>query len=1225
MVKLGLNMIVKNEAHIIHEVMTCTLGLIDTYVIVDTGSTDNTIQVINDFYKKHNIIGHVFQRPWKNFGHNRSEALKLCDGKMDYCMVIDADDLFNFPSNGRKILHDILESQKPNNVTVKIHEGGVIYSRAQIFKMNDGWKYIGVLHEYAGNNNPNNKTVMLPDEFFMTSRRLGGRNLTGDKQKKDIALLEQGIKDEPDNERYMYYLAQSYLDAGRIDDAIKWYKKRFNIGRWLEESFHAGYKVGDCYRRKGDIIKFEEWMQKAYKRHPKRAEPVYCLANHFRQVGEFYKAYHYIQIGRKISYPKDDVLFVENFAHNGGFDYEASIVEFYTHSDKTVGLTSSIQYLLKLGDFVENVVSNMKFYVTPISSFGEPLNIPSVFGEDFRPSAVSLLEYPYANVRFVNYLRPIDGKYRTKDGSDIQTNNAYINLETGECVSKMDDTSVDMPKLPTNVKGLEDVRLFSDKFIAVSYHEYSTIGDVQIVTGNYDGPSGKYSNCKVIKSPTNSSCEKNWLPIPNTDLFIYKWSPLQIGKIIENDMVIVLKHSVPPLFNLFRGSTPPISMNNKLWSLVHFVEHSTPRVYHHCFVELDPINYIPLRVTLPFCFKSLSVEYCLSCRVVGNSKIECYVSFMDGDPHKVVISVDSLRWINLPTPINVVDTSIIRHPSTVGVYWAGLMSACYPNNAIEKFVSETIKSNGYKASAIFSQTDGFVGDEEMKIIQSTASKPITILSSEQTYKNLLDLPDKYTEPIVCTIATRGFDSRNILHLPLDDETFAHGIQSVMSKYKNVPWNEKKSCVFWRGNKGGYENPSKRMEIVAMLNDHPNTDVKMALLAGEDTFIPEEHKAPRCTIDDHLKYKYLLIIDGVCIASNHQWVFSSGSVPIMITHPKNNYWYKDLLNPMVNYVPINYDLSDLKEKIDWLVSHDEEASTIAQNALKFSKIVFEPLFQRYYIEKKLKEIVQPPDAKIAFITAIYGNYEASCKKYVKQTVPTDFICFTDNKYITSNGWIIDTTPYHNENPSSIDDASMVNSLKNNKHTFNIAKYYKQAFQNVPRLKKYDAVVWLDGTIEITNKNTSEWILSHIDEHKIIGWEHEWRGGVLKQEVDASNFPRYTSTRWNNQDQPFQNIFSQYNHYLEDGYDENFFKSINPSKPNFGVWITCFVAFLNKDASVKTFLDTWYEQTLRYTTQDQIGFPYVCQKLKMIPYTLPDDTIHGTPHTLTNFYIKHDHGK
>tara|TARA_Y100000768_G_scaffold387917_1_gene380967 strand:+ start:421 stop:1224 length:804 start_codon:yes stop_codon:yes gene_type:complete len=266
------------------------------------------------------------------------------------------------------------------------------------------------------------------------------------------------------------------------------------------------------------------------------------------------------------------------------------------------------------------------------------------------------------------------------------------------------------------------------------------------------------------------------------------------------------------------------------------------------------------------------------------------------------------------------------------------------------------------------------------------------------------------------------------------------------------------------------------------------------------------------------------------------------------------------------------------------------------------------------------------SKICFITAIYGGYEQTCKKFVKQSIDTDFICFTDNNNIINNGWIIDTTPYHLINKSKMDDDTYTNSLCNNKHTFNIAKYYKQSFLNIPILDKYDVIVWLDGTIEIIYDKTSEYILNNIYKEKIIGWHHEFQRGNLLKEVNASHMFRYTSTNWNGQSQPYQDIDKQYKCYLEDGYDELFFKNIKSHTPHMGVWITCFVAFLQKDKDVKNFLDMWYLQTLKYTTQDQIGFPYVCQKTNIIPFTLPNNEINGDhPHSNTMFYVKQKHGK
>jgi hypothetical protein len=109
------------------------------------------------------------------------------------------------------------------------------------------------------------------------------------------------------------------------------------------------------------------------------------------------------------------------------------------------------------------------------------------------------------------------------------------------------------------------------------------------------------------------------------------------------------------------------------------------------------------------------------------------------------------------------------------------------------------------------------------------------------------------------------------------------------------------------------------------------------------------------------------------------------------------------------------------------------------------------------------------------------------------------------------------------------------------------------------------------------------------------------------------------------QPFQDVYNQYQQYLQDGFDENFFRKYQPTRPNFGIWLTCFVAFNMNHSQTIDFLNLWYLQTLKYTTQDQLGFPYCCQKLNMIPYTLPDNNVKGVRMSeRTDFYIKRPHG-
>jgi glycosyltransferase involved in cell wall biosynthesis len=321
-IRIGLCMIVKNESHIIHESLTATLPLIDTYCIVDTGSTDDTIQKIKSFYEENGIIGEIHERPWKNFGHNRSEALSLCDGKMDYILVIDADDLIAWEGNGKQDLQDVFR-MNPNTVNFKIRQGELVYTRMQGFKANDGWKYVGVLHEYPSNGKPNNKTINAPPTMYMTSRRLGDRSRCTDKMKRDIAVLLKGVEEEPTNERYMFYLAQSYRDDGQTDKAIEWYTKRYEIGRWYEERYMSAYNIARLTHSK-------EWVWKAHECNPKRIECLVSYLSYCRGTNKFSRELLAMALyASTIPKPTDQHLFLENDVYDWKVWDELSIIAFY--------------------------------------------------------------------------------------------------------------------------------------------------------------------------------------------------------------------------------------------------------------------------------------------------------------------------------------------------------------------------------------------------------------------------------------------------------------------------------------------------------------------------------------------------------------------------------------------------------------------------------------------------------------------------------------------------------------------------------------------------------------------------------------------------------------------------------------------------------------------------------------------------------------------------------
>ena len=262
------------------------------------------------------------------------------------------------------------------------------------------------------------------------------------------------------------------------------------------------------------------------------------------------------------------------------------------------------------------------------------------------------------------------------------------------------------------------------------------------------------------------------------------------------------------------------------------------------------------------------------------------------------------------------------------------------------------------------------------------------------------------------------------------------------------------------------------------------------------------------------------------------------------------------------------------------------------------------------------------SKIAFITAIYGAYELSCKPAVAQSVPCDFIAFADTVPIETSGWIVDTFPYHAyfATASAGDSDEFVN--KTNNHPFMIAKFYKQAFHHIPRLQQYDTIIWIDGTIEIKHADAARLAQSRLQyfDIPVLSWQHEHRlSSGLAGEVAASIHPRYCSTHWAGHAQPFQPITQQFEAYIREGYQDAWFEG--PS-----VAITCFVAFNMCHALTIPFLQLWYRQTRAFSTQDQVGFSYTCWKQKIKPYLFPDYSVKGAnPHVSTDLYKKHDHHK
>ena len=308
---LTLAMIVKNEAPNIERCLESVAPYIDYYVIADTGSSDNTKEIIKNFFDKKGISGEILDHEWQDFGTNRSKVLEACLGKTKWSLMIDADDFIV----GKLPVESFDDSL--DGYVVKIKRGPFEWYRAQIFNLaRKKWWYEEPLHEYSCCEQPMN-VRKLEGDYAWEVRTEGcrSRETNGDdreKYRRDYNILKKYIDEKPDQPRKQFYLAQSAFDAHMFDIAEVEYEKRANMGNWIEEVFYSWMRVGICREMLGKPLpEVIDAFMKAFETLPVRAEPLYHASCIYRKHNRPRSAFLLACQALAIPMPKDHILFVD--------------------------------------------------------------------------------------------------------------------------------------------------------------------------------------------------------------------------------------------------------------------------------------------------------------------------------------------------------------------------------------------------------------------------------------------------------------------------------------------------------------------------------------------------------------------------------------------------------------------------------------------------------------------------------------------------------------------------------------------------------------------------------------------------------------------------------------------------------------------------------------------------------------------------------------------------
>lgn len=372
MPKIMLITMIKNESKILKRMIDSALPILDAICILDTGSTDNTVEVANEIIKECKIPGKVFSDKFIDFGTSRSKSFSYAKDFLielewnpndTYGLLLDADmKLVLSPVFTKKMIGEY-DSYKLRQVDV------TTYYNVRLIRMSFEWVCKGKTHEYwTVDSNITRNEAIVEDEDLIWIDDVSDGGCKSDKFERDERLLLQGIEDEPDlRSRYYFYLAQTYNCLKRYDEAISYYKKRIDVGGWTEEVWFSHFMICKVYvdmslEENGKYeAEIEEWANKSFDFYKNRSDSLYITALYFYKRGNLEKCQEYIDKGKDTPLPEKELLFVEKSLYTQGYislqfqiyldnkdkrcvDYGIKLMDKVSENLKTVILSVIIPY-----------------------------------------------------------------------------------------------------------------------------------------------------------------------------------------------------------------------------------------------------------------------------------------------------------------------------------------------------------------------------------------------------------------------------------------------------------------------------------------------------------------------------------------------------------------------------------------------------------------------------------------------------------------------------------------------------------------------------------------------------------------------------------------------------------------------------------------------------------------------------------------------------------------
>ena len=337
--RVALVMMIKNEEKRIEVSYDSVRSITNTFVILDTGSTDRTIEITRAYCKKHGITLHLKEDPFVNFEVSRNVLLDFADEALKnhyFLLQLDSNDELRNHSELVKFVESHNGTQTGFHLRQQWWTGGSLdtYFNIRMVMSHYGWRYKGVVHEYICRRTPggDSQDILKINDIILFQDRTKDDDKSMRRFKRDKELLYNEHLKHPQEPRTLFYLAQTCSCLQQYQEAYEYNLLRTKQEGFLEEVYHSFYRLGQLAQTLNHP--WEEsltWYLKAYA-HSRRAEPLVAIAEYYMSNNAFgntikstihganshgegkadwHMAYMYINEACTLTYPHNQILFID--------------------------------------------------------------------------------------------------------------------------------------------------------------------------------------------------------------------------------------------------------------------------------------------------------------------------------------------------------------------------------------------------------------------------------------------------------------------------------------------------------------------------------------------------------------------------------------------------------------------------------------------------------------------------------------------------------------------------------------------------------------------------------------------------------------------------------------------------------------------------------------------------------------------------------------------------